>query len=144
MRNPATNLISSSTEHLAQYLTRRDLVNSSPYQFDDKPGNCHAWKSSYNNISKGWVLVGDVSLGKVHKPTVNTDNGQSSIYQPSTGLFHVKVSHNMKTPERLSKWTGAMEQLGQTVFIQNKYDNKLAYSLEEEIFLKIMDNVFRN
>lgn len=38
-------------EPLAQYLARRDLVNSGLYQFDDKPENDRAWYSSFTNAA---------------------------------------------------------------------------------------------
>lgn len=46
-----------ATEHLARYLARRDLLSSCLYQFDDKPENFRAWKSSYNNATLGLGLT---------------------------------------------------------------------------------------
>ncbi|XP_037617247.1 uncharacterized protein LOC119483203 [Sebastes umbrosus] len=94
----------------------------------------------------GWVL-GEVCLGNVHKPTVNTfktnvlDSGRHSMFQPCTSFMHVKETQQSfnrsdKAPERM---------LGQTVFNRTEYDNKPAPSVEDTIFLKIMDtNVYRD
>lgn len=50
----------SSTEHLAQYLARCDLVSSSLYQFDDKPE--HAWQSSYYNMTEGLTTAEELDF----------------------------------------------------------------------------------
>lgn len=44
---PASTPLSS--DPLAQYLARRDLVMSGLYEFDDKPENFRAWQSSFTN-----------------------------------------------------------------------------------------------
>ena len=98
-------------------------------------------------LDLGWVVIGEVCLGNVHKPTVNSykthvlDSGRHSIFQPCTSFMHVKEtppSFNRpgKSPERL---------LGRTVFSQNEHDNKPAPSIEDILFLKIMDtSVYRD
>lgn len=52
----------SATEHLAQYLARRDLVSASLYEFDDKPENYRAWQSSYKNATQGLALTATEEL----------------------------------------------------------------------------------
>ncbi|XP_070402814.1 uncharacterized protein [Nothobranchius furzeri] len=98
-------------------------------------------------LDLGWVVIGEVCLGNVHKPTVDTfkthvlDSGRHSIFQPCASVMHVKetqpsFSKPNKTPERL---------LGHTVFNQTEHDNKPAPSIEDILFLEIMDrNVYRD
>lgn len=98
-------------------------------------------------LDLGWVVIGEVCLGNMHKPTVDTfkthvlDGGRHSIFQPCTSFMHVKetqpnISKPSKSPERM---------LGHTVFDQTEHDNKPAPSIEDVFFLKIMDtNVHRD
>ena len=51
-----------TTEHLAQYLARRDLVSASLYEFDDQPENYRAWQSSYKNATQGLGLTATEEL----------------------------------------------------------------------------------
>ena len=79
-------------------------------------------------LDLGWVVIGEVCLGNVHKPTVNTfktnvlDSGRHSIIQPCTSFMHVK-----ETPHSLNRSGTAPESmLGQTVFNRTENDNKPA------------------
>ena len=92
-------------------------------------------------LDLGWVVIGEVCLGNVHKPTVDTfkthvqDNGRHSIFLPCTSFMQVKVpplsySKPNQVPERM---------LGHRVFDQTEHDNKPAPSIEDVLFLKIMD-----
>lgn len=106
-------------------------------------------------LDLGWVLVGEVCLGNAHKPTVSTfkttvlDNGRPSLLQPCTSFLHIKekIHHGGEARDRISTQStkAAEEMLGQTVFNHTEHDNKLASSIEDEIFLKLMDKeVYRN
>ncbi|XP_034163934.2 uncharacterized protein LOC117598271 [Pangasianodon hypophthalmus] len=98
-------------------------------------------------LDLGWVVIGEVCLGNVHRPTVNTfktnvlESGRHSIFQPCTSFMQVKetqqsCSMSNKTTEKT---------LGQTVFSRTEHDNKPAPSMEDTAFLKVMDtNVYRN
>ena len=98
-------------------------------------------------LDLGWVVIGEVCLGNVYKPTVNTfktnvlDSSRHSIFQPCTSFMHVK-----ETPRSLNRSGTAPEStLGQTVFNRTENDNKPAPSVEDTIFMKIMDtNVYRD
>ena len=59
---PAANANASTTEPLANFLARRDLVSSSLYQFDDRPENYRAWYSSYSNTTRGLGLTATEEL----------------------------------------------------------------------------------
>ncbi|KAL2082436.1 hypothetical protein ACEWY4_022254 [Coilia grayii] len=104
-------------------------------------------------LDLGWVLVGEVCLGNTHKPEVSTyrttvfDCHRPSLLQPCTSFLHVKEEFHGKEPRsHVSGPTRVKEdRLGQNVFDRTEQDNKLAPSVEDEIFLKIMDKeVYRN
>ncbi|KAJ8381419.1 hypothetical protein SKAU_G00021970 [Synaphobranchus kaupii] len=87
-------------------------------------------------LDLGWVVIGEVCLGNVHKPTVNTF--KTNVLDSGCHVKETQQSFN-----RPGKATERM--LGQTVFNQTEHDNKPAPSLEETIFLKIMmTNVYRD
>ncbi|KAJ8364812.1 hypothetical protein SKAU_G00136430 [Synaphobranchus kaupii] len=98
-------------------------------------------------LDLGWVVIGEVCLDSVHKPTVNSyktnvlDSGRPSIFKPCPSFMHIKETPQCfnrpdKTPERM---------LGQTVFNRTEHDNKPAPSVEDTIFLEIMDrHVFKD
>ena len=98
-------------------------------------------------LDLGWVVVGEVCLGNVHKPTVNSyktnalEGGRYSIFQPCTGYMHVKgMQDNINQAAKATE-----ETLGKTVFNRTDHDNRPAPSIEDTIFLDMMDaNVYRN
>ncbi len=105
------------------------------------------------HLDLGWVLVGEVCLGNAHKPTVNTvkttvlNNGRPSLLQPCTRFLHIKekIHHGGEARYILESSKAAEEMSGQTLFTHTEHDNKLASSVEDEIFLKVMDKgVCRN
>lgn len=98
-------------------------------------------------LDLGCVVIGEVCLGNVHKPTVDAfkthvlDDGHHSIFQSCTSFMQVKETqlcfNNSKT---LSD-----ETIGRTVFDQTEHDNKPAPSIQDVMFSKIMDaNVHRD
>ncbi|KAI7804924.1 hypothetical protein IRJ41_023810 [Triplophysa rosa] len=103
-------------------------------------------------LDLGWVLVGEVCLGNAHKPTVNIfkttvlDNGRPSLLKPCTSFLHIKEKVHQEARDRFSETRkSAEETLGQTVFSHTEQDHKLASSIEDDIFLKLMDKeVYRN
>ncbi|XP_039534522.1 uncharacterized protein LOC120483523 [Pimephales promelas] len=98
-------------------------------------------------LDLGWVVIGDVCLGNVHKPMVNTfktnvlENGRHSIFLPCKSFMQVKeMQPSCNMSARVTEKT-----LAQTVFNRTEHDYKLAPSVEDTAFLKIMDtNVYRN
>jgi hypothetical protein len=88
-------------------------------------------------LNLGWVIVGNVCLGQTHKPdTVNVlkthvlDDGRPTIFQPCENKFVVK-DH-----------VSSVSEFGTDVFIQTKDDNKPGHSVEDEIFLNLVDREF--
>lgn len=55
-------------------------------------------------LDLGWVLVGEVCLGKAHKPNVSSyrttvfDCHRLSLLQPCTNFLHVREEHHGKEP----------------------------------------------
>lgn len=91
-------------------------------------------------LDLGWVIVGSVCLGEVHKPdTVNTfytntlENGRASLFRPCPNHYFVKETHN-NTGSLICK-----DHIGCTVFQRSKDDDKIAPSFEDVVFLNIME-----
>lgn len=105
-------------------------------------------------LDLGWVIVGNVCLGGMHKPTTvntyytrTTGGEHPSIFEPCPNMFHVKERYsNFQCPrhhavcstEKLAHKDRA-EQLGSTVFQQTKNDNKIAPSIDDISFMQIME-----
>lgn len=106
-------------------------------------------------LDLGWVIVGEVCLGGAHKPSnVNVfrtnvlQNGRTSFLEPCNGSIHVKEKfsapiqqHSLNPPFGLEKVVPATntDNIGGKVFQRNPDDDKLAPSVEDGIFLEIMD-----
>lgn len=105
-------------------------------------------------LDLGWVIVGNVCLGGVHKPTIvnafytsTTEQKRPSIFEPCPNVFHVKERYNhFQHPDHpKAHLTGKLncnekvEELGCTVFQQTKDDNKVAPSINDITFLRIME-----
>ena len=103
----------------------------------------------------GWVVVGEVCLGGAHKPSeVSTlkntilENGRPSYLHPCTSQVQVKerFEHNpiyqalpvVSSDDSLS--TAEEENLGQFIFQRTTRDHKLAPSIDDMMFLHIMDS----
>ena len=105
-------------------------------------------------LDLGWVVVGNVCIGKVHKPdnSVNTfftntlENGRPSLFKPCPNLYNVRerfdntsmpafhsAAHTHSPGEENGK------DVGWDVFKRTKDDEKLAPSIEDAIFLDIME-----
>lgn len=100
-------------------------------------------------VDLGWVLVGDVCLGKVHKPIVHSyktnilGDGRPSLFRPCMSHIHLKQTVNSSRVKGLSQscHNAIVDNgsLGLTVFTRTVDDDKRAFSIEDEQFLQIMD-----
>lgn len=81
------------------------------------------------------------------------DNGRPSFLTPCDNRFSVKenfslMSHTKATPQQAQspnpRTKPAVENLGETVFCRTVTDNQLAPSVEDTIFLKKMEGVFKD
>ncbi|XP_073412242.1 uncharacterized protein [Dendrobates tinctorius] len=80
--------------------------------------------------------------------TNTLEKGCLSLFQPCNNEFHVKeLPHSIQLPNHLIDFThdssmvsGSYEdQLGCTVFQRTKQDNQVAMSVEDKLFLEVMD-----
>eukprot|EP00079_Xenopus_tropicalis_P026785 XP_012820751.2 PREDICTED: uncharacterized protein LOC101731053 [Xenopus tropicalis] len=101
-------------------------------------------------LDLGWVIIGDVCLGDVHRPTnINTlytntlENGRPSLFQPCPNHFLIKeIQNNAYLTNLLGESYPCAkddDHLGCNVFQRSKNDNQLSLSIEDKIFLEIMD-----
>ncbi|KAM4012210.1 uncharacterized protein ACNLHF_005183 [Anomaloglossus baeobatrachus] len=108
-------------------------------------------------LDLGWVVIGDVCLGKVPKPnniqslyTNTSESGRPSFFLPCPNKFLVKENLTNSAHLNGGKDRYAMDELcdgdkdhlGCAVFQKTKEDYKLAHSIEDETFLEIMDQGF--
>ena len=104
-----------------------------------------------HRLSLGWVIVGEVCLGRVHKSeyvnimkTGLLDNGRSSILKPCQNNFEVKQPPATKIESSFVPVSSCKESedFGSEVFERSKDDNKQGTSIEDRKFLEIMDKEF--
>ncbi|XP_067282638.1 uncharacterized protein [Pseudorasbora parva] len=106
-------------------------------------------------LDLGWVIVGNVCLGKCHKPssvdcmrTHILENGRPSYFRPCNNHIVLKESFGEKIQFQKSSHLPLCQEslsscrLGQSVFQQTKDDNKSAPSVEDQLFLDIMEKEF--
>ncbi|XP_033733157.1 uncharacterized protein LOC117322392 [Pecten maximus] len=87
-------------------------------------------------LKLGWVVVGEVCLGKVHQTSYITANkvhtlanGRPSLFEPCPNCFDFK--------EDIPKTDNF------PLFVKNPHDDKPGLSLEDKEFLHVMDTGFR-
>ena len=106
-------------------------------------------------LDLGWVIVGEVCLGIAHKPSeVNVyktnilHNGRTSYLSPCPNSIHVKEDFSGMTQhpsltfpacKQNTDCTAITDNLGCSVFVRSKDDNKIALSIDDKAFLAIMD-----
>ena len=103
-------------------------------------------------LDLGWVIVGNVCLGNVHKPltistfhTNTTELKRPTLFAPCPNVFHVKenfssVNITGQPPAYpADHLTCEADHLGCTVFKRTKDDDQVAPSIQDATFMKIMD-----
>lgn len=87
-------------------------------------------------LGLGWVVVGQVCLGKIHHSDVVTcnrtnvlQNGRLSVFQPCTNNFHIKERSNSSNSDPGSE----------NLFLKTEHDNQIGLSIEDKQFLAIMN-----
>ena len=105
-------------------------------------------------LDLGWVVVGDVCLGGAHRPlkvrnfkTTILENGRASHLQPCNNTIRVKEVFDQAPKHQLHSAPitacGSVKPtedcLGQTVFARTPDDHRLAPSIEDLEFLRIME-----
>ncbi|KAJ8346862.1 hypothetical protein SKAU_G00282630 [Synaphobranchus kaupii] len=110
-------------------------------------------------LDLGWVIIGNVCLSSAHEPpevsalkTHVLDNGRPSLLTPCDSRINVKENFSLMSyskatphqPQASSPYSRPTEEsLGENVFRRTDTDNQLALSVEDIIFLKKMEGVFK-
>lgn len=102
-------------------------------------------------LDLGWVIVGNVCLGRVHKPptvsafyTNTTERGRPTLFDPCPNVFRVKESYsdtqatNHLQPHFVEIPNCDVDSLGHNIFKQAKDDNNIAPSIQDISFMEIM------
>ena len=110
-------------------------------------------------LDLGWVIIGEVCLGTAHKPkhasvfrTHVLENGRHSHFSPCPNHLTVKEKLTVKTQStnslcelssspltREAERCGYDDSLGSKIFQRTEDDNKVAPSIEDKLFIKLMD-----
>ncbi|XP_074469284.1 uncharacterized protein LOC141754250 [Sebastes fasciatus] len=106
-------------------------------------------------LDLGWVIIGDVCIGGVHKTntvsamkTCILDNGRPTCLTPCENQIRVKeiysIEGNSKNPllhkpTQSASLVSNKDNLGKMVFCTTENDNLLAHSIEDLTFLQIME-----
>ena len=101
-------------------------------------------------LDLGWVVVGDVCLGSVHKPAAVTtyrthvlDNGCPSLLPPCPNRFCVKEKFSNKTQPDVSLACDTSIHdscaIGHAIFERSENDDKVGLSIEDRLFLDIVN-----
>ncbi|KAJ0049815.1 hypothetical protein NL108_003586 [Boleophthalmus pectinirostris] len=91
-------------------------------------------------LDLGWVVIGEVCVGNVHKQTVSSfktvilENGRPTVFGQCDNFLLLKGMPHANRPSKAPEQT-----LGKSVFNHTENDNKLAPSIEDTLFLEIMD-----
>lgn len=85
---------SSSTNDLAKYLIRREMISSGLLRFDNRPENYWAWKASFCSATEDLNLTAREELDLLCKWFTGGW---------STGKVEHSFKHNMKTPISVKK-----------------------------------------
>ncbi|XP_056419493.1 uncharacterized protein LOC130360962 [Hyla sarda] len=152
---------------VARFLMRREIVSAGLMKFDDRPENYWAWKSSFLSGTQDLDLTDREKLDllvkwlgpesteqtqriksvHVHDATAGLAmNGRTSCLCPCTNSLHIKerlvnpTYHQsiQRCMEDLAS-IGDTDELGCKVFERTRDDDKPAPSVEDTLFLEIMD-----
>ncbi|XP_062585397.1 uncharacterized protein LOC134247072 [Saccostrea cucullata] len=95
-------------------------------------------------LGLGWVIIGEVCLGKIHprdSVCVNKvsilGNGSATCNEPCQSYLHIK--------DHISTSTSALSDRdfrGDNVFTKTLRDDEVGLSVEDRVFLKLMDTSF--
>ncbi|XP_071138882.1 uncharacterized protein [Mytilus edulis] len=95
----------------------------------------------------GWVIIGDVCLGKVHKPNfvhVNKtnvmNNGRGTIFEPCINTLYVKENTELA---HIRDNVHSQRCNNDPLFIKTKDDDKIGTSVQDRLFLNLMDSEFK-
>ncbi len=155
LRSVASKIPSLDPKAKILLLLGRDLIQAHKVM-EQCNGPQHA--PFAQRLALGWVIVGDICLNGAHKPsTVDVfkthilGNGRPSHMSPCPNSMHVKDRFNLHYESKHS-FTLNPEQIrlpiqnecliGESVFCYTRDDDKLAPSMDDLAFLKIMEREF--
>ncbi|XP_030582792.1 uncharacterized protein LOC115778696 [Archocentrus centrarchus] len=98
-------------------------------------------------LDLGWVIIGDVCLKGAHKPNVNAfktsilENGRPSFFRPCVNHISVKERFTSDQATAPTEKLG-QDNLGKQIFSRTIEDNQVAPSVEDKLFLHIMNEEF--
>ena len=94
-------------------------------------------------LALGWSIIGEVCLGRVHKPEVLNVNktcvmsdGRGTLFTPCKYNIHVKDLDSGITHARNHDYKG------DSVFIRSADDDQIGQSVEDKEFVRLMDSEF--
>ncbi|XP_056093862.1 uncharacterized protein LOC130072671 [Rhinichthys klamathensis goyatoka] len=101
-------------------------------------------------LDLGWVIIGDVCLGRAHKTTTASVfrtsvliSGRHSILNPCISNLMVREKIDSAVPAHtfpcVSQAANEADSLGRDVFQRTQRDDQLGLSIEDELFLDLMD-----
>ncbi|XP_053576923.1 uncharacterized protein LOC128666383 [Bombina bombina] len=106
-------------------------------------------------LDLGWVIVGDACIGKIYRTDITNSlktnvliNGRPSYFEPCPNHYHVKEKSGIYEYSYYASQDDIVtplpddDNIGSTVFHTTQHDNKLAPSIEDKEFLKLMDKEF--
>lgn len=108
-------------------------------------------------LDLGWVIVGDVCLGGAHAPkavssfkTCLLDNGRPSHLLPCGNVVNVKEDFSggikaqglLASEDAMDSYAQPGHHLGDTVFQRTEKDHHLAPSVEDQVFMQLMERGF--
>ena len=109
------------------------------------PGSPYAQKTKF-----GWVIIGETCHGQLHKPqlTVNRtyliQNDRPSHFEPCTSRVNVKEMVVQESPPfEAHDIIEGSDNIGSTIFVRTKNDDKPAPSIEDRNFILHMDVNFK-
>ncbi|XP_073714235.1 uncharacterized protein [Misgurnus anguillicaudatus] len=100
-------------------------------------------------LDLGWVIIGNVCLNGAHIPTVSSCktnllwNGRPSYLTPCENNIFVKVQLSADQNTPIARHKPSYSDVGTLIFKQEENDFKFAASVEDELFLQIMNQEFQ-
>ena len=84
----------------------------------------------------GWVVIGNVCLGKTHPPSVYANVNRTVLENGRPTIFE-SCERKLTLDEKQSG-----EDIGHGVFVRSQNDEMIGYSVEDKMFLDTMDREF--
>lgn len=105
-------------------------------------------------LDLGWVIVGEVCLGKAHSTsevnvykTHTLDSGRTTYFEPCPNVFTIKENYSVTSQQNNQsvKYKDTdiahdTDKLGHSLFERTESDDKVALSVDDKTFLTIMDS----